>query len=95
MSSLAQILDMHATGGRKLADALFLELAGYDPDLDAQYAEEALDVAMRGMVEAVAEVNQKLGLTNPAENEAATDAAIASFRARWTRLCAGQFGGTA
>lgn len=93
-ASPAQILDLHERGGRRLADCLFLDLAGVDLDVNAEHTIEAIDTALRAMADAVVEFNRRLGVTDEQTNAEMTDAAVGSFLDRWHLLCSGS-GGTA
>lgn len=86
---------MHAAGGMRLADALYLEVAGADPDVNATFIAEAMDTAIAGIVSAVGEVNRRLNLTDRAENDRMVEAALAGFRSRWAVLSTGRGVGTA
>jgi hypothetical protein len=94
VNSIAQILELHERGGRRLAECLFLELAGVDLDINAEQTIEAIDTALRGMSDAVIQFNQRLGVTDEQTNAEMTDAAVGSFLDRWHLLCSGS-GGTA
>lgn len=80
------LLEVHRLSGARLAEALFLDLAGLDPDLHTEITTEAVDTALAGMADAVATLNRRTGITDPAEGEAMVQSALFGFSARWDEL---------
>lgn len=87
MTAHPALLEVHRLGGARMAEVLFLDLAGIDPDLHAQITAEAVDTALAGMADAVATLNRRAGITDPQEGEAMVQAALFGFGARWDALC--------
>lgn len=91
---IAHLVAVHGASGAKLAQVLYAELAGFDPDVHAQAFAEALDAAMRGMLDVVDGILDAHEIEDPDAREAVADAALKGFSARWRALTGRSTGGS-
>jgi hypothetical protein len=92
--TLDQLHDLHTRGGHRLAECLYLELAGVDLDLGGSHVSSTMDIAIAAMLSAVARFNSSVGV-DAVSSDLLADAALQGFNHRWEALCRGVSAGGA